>query len=88
MPIGPLLNVGFSNFVVADKVIALVGSDSAPMRRLVQNLRAEERIIDCTLGRRTKSLIFTSDGKVVLSAITQETLARRLATGEVGIDEE
>ena len=87
MPVSPLLNVGFYNFVVTSQIIALVSSESAPMRRLIQGLRKSGNVIDATHGRRTKSIIFTQSSQVVLSAISQETLARRLSTGEVGEDE-
>lgn len=88
MPVPAVLNVGFYNFVMTDKIVALVSSESAPMRRLVQSMRKSGQLIDATQGRRTKSIIFTSDQTIVLSAISQETLARRLTTGEVVGDEE
>lgn len=85
----PVLNVGFYNFVLTDKIVALVSSESAPMRRLIQNLRKSPHLIDATQGRRTKSVIFTTTEAVILSAISQETLAKRLSTGEsLAADEE
>jgi regulator of extracellular matrix RemA (YlzA/DUF370 family) len=77
-----VLNVGFYNYVLTDKIIAMVSTESSPMRRLVQGLRQAGKVIDATQGRKTKSVVFTVSGDVVLSAISQETLARRLA--EVG----
>ncbi len=88
MPTPAVLNVGFYNFVLTDKVVALVSAESAPMRRTVQNLRKGGDLIDATQGRKTKSIIFTTSSAVILSAISQETLAKRLSTGEVGNDEE
>lgn len=88
MPAPAVLNVGFYNFVMTDKIVAMVSSESAPMRRLVQNMRKSGGLIDATQGRRTKSLIFTTDASIILSAISQETLARRLSTGEIVGDEE
>lgn len=88
MASSPVLNVGFYNFVLSDKIVALVSSESAPMRRLIQTLRKSANLIDATQGRRTKSVIFTTCGSVILSAISQETLAKRLSTGELGGDEE
>jgi regulator of extracellular matrix RemA (YlzA/DUF370 family) len=88
MPTPVVLNVGFYNFVMSDKIVALVSSESAPMRRLIQAMRKSGNLIDATQGRRTKSVIFTSDTTVVLSAISQETLAKRLNTGEINVDEE
>ncbi|MCS7272751.1 MAG: DUF370 domain-containing protein [Fimbriimonadales bacterium] len=79
----PLLNVGFYNFVVTGKIVALVRVDSAPVKRLVQQLRREgTKLIDATQGRRTRCAIFLSSGQVVLSALTQETLAKRLSRPE------
>jgi regulator of extracellular matrix RemA (YlzA/DUF370 family) len=76
----PLLNVGFYNFVLTDKIVALVRIDSAPVKRLVQQLRREgTRLIDATQGRRTRCVVFLSSGQIVLSALTQETLAKRLS---------
>lgn len=88
MPVPPVLNVGFYNFVMTEKIVAMVNSDSAPMRRLVNTMKKEGQVIDATQGRRTKCVIFTSSREIVLSAISQETLAKRLTTGEIGQDEE
>jgi len=88
MPAPPVLNVGFYNFVLTDKVVALVSSESSPMRRLIQNLRKEGNVIDATQGRRTKTVIFTTGSVIILSAISQETLAKRLSTGEIVSEDE
>jgi len=88
MPTPPLLNVGFYNFVLTDKIVALVSSESAPMRRLIQQVRTTGNLIDATQGRRTKSVIFTNGNTIVLSAVSQETLAKRLRTGEMEDDDE
>lgn len=88
MPPPPVLNVGFYNYVLTEKVVAMVSSDSAPMRRLIQKLKQSDKVIDATHGRKTKSVIFTSGSEIVLSAISQETLAKRLASGEMIADEE
>ncbi len=88
MPTPVVLNVGFYNYVLTEKIVALVSSESSPMRRVVQTLRKEGTLIDATQGRRTKCVIFTTGDAVVLSAISQETLAKRLSTGEIVGDEE
>lgn len=81
------LNVGFYNYVLTSKVVALISSDSAPMRRIVQEYRKTGRLIDATQGRKTKSVIFLEGGQVATSALTQDALYRRLlAGGEVGAD--
>ena len=78
-----VLNVGFYNFVASDKILALIRSDSAPMRRLVQEARKSGTLIDATQGRKTKSVVFLNGGMTVASALSQETLARRLGGKEV-----
>lgn len=83
-----VLNVGFYNFVMTDKIVAIVSSESAPMRRAIQTMRKEGSVIDATQGRRTKAIIFTTGKEIILSAISQETLAKRLMTGEIDTDEE
>ena len=88
MPTPTVLNVGFYNFVLTEKIVALVSSESAPMRRLIQSLRKTGNLIDATQGRRTKAVIFTTGPSIILSAISQETLAKRLSTGEILGDEE
>ncbi|MBC7807756.1 MAG: DUF370 domain-containing protein [Akkermansiaceae bacterium] len=77
-----VLNVGFYNFVSSTKILALVRSDSAPMRRVVQEARKGGTLIDATQGRKTKSVVFLDGGFAVASALSQETLARRLGGKE------
>jgi hypothetical protein len=73
------LNVGFDNYVISDKVIALVSSDSAPMRRVIQEFRKTGRLIDATQGRKTKSVVFLESGQIAASALPQEVLMRRIS---------
>jgi regulator of extracellular matrix RemA (YlzA/DUF370 family) len=73
------LNVGFDNYVISDKVIALVSSDSAPMRRVIQEFRKSGRLIDATQGRKTKSVVFLESGQIAASALPQEILTRRIS---------
>ena len=75
-----LLNVGFGSTVVADRVVAIVSPNSAPMKRLKDEARDEKRLIDATHGRRTRSIIITDSNHVVLSAIQAETISQRYAT--------
>ncbi len=88
MAVQSILNIGFYNYVLSDKINALVSSDSAPMKRLIQNLRNSPNLIDATHGRRTKTVIFMNNSTVILCAISQETLAKRLTTGEYDDNEE
>jgi regulator of extracellular matrix RemA (YlzA/DUF370 family) len=74
-----LLSVGFDNFVVAERVTAVVGCSSAPIRRMIQEYRGNGRLLDATQGRRMRALLLLDGGYLVASALTPETLARRLA---------
>lgn len=72
-----LMNIGFGNMVNTDKVIGIISSDSAPAKRMVARGKEQETLIDATQGRRTKSVIFTENNKIILSALQPETLAGR-----------
>ena len=80
-----LINVGYGNFISSSRIIAIVGPDSAPVKRMVQEAKEERRAIDATYGRRTRAVIITDSEHVILSAIQSETIANRL---DSGIDEE
>ena len=73
-----LLNAGFGNYVVAQRVLAIVSPDSAPMRRLKEEAREGGTLLDATQGRRTRSIIITDSNHVILSAIQPDTMAQRL----------
>ena len=75
-----LLNIGFGGTVVADRVVAIVSPNSAPMKRLKDEARKEKRLVDATHGRRTRSIIVMDSNHIVLSAIQAETISQRFAT--------
>lgn len=77
-----LLNVGFGNVVIANRVVAIVSPDSAPMKRLKEDAREAGRLIDATYGRRTRAIIITDSNHVILSAVQPETAANRLLDRE------
>ncbi len=74
-----ILNIGFGNSVVADRVVAIVQPSSAPMKRIREEAKVNNRLIDATQGRRTRSIIVTDSNHVILSAIQAETIANRLS---------
>lgn len=78
-----LVNVGYNNMVNADKVVALVSFDSAPSKRLVQDSKDEGRAVDCTGGKKTRSVVIMNSGHVILSSLETEKLAARVS-GEEG----
>ena len=73
-----LINIGFGNIVFADRLIALVSSDSAPIKRVVQDARDKNRLIDATQGRRTRSVIITDSDHIILSSLLPETISSRI----------
>jgi len=77
-----LLNIGFGNFVVSNRVIAIVNPSSSPMRRLREDARQEGRLIDATQGRKTRSIIVADSNHVILSAIQAETIGQRFSQEE------
>lgn len=72
-----LINVGFGNMVSADKIVAIVSPESAPIKRIIQEAREKSVLIDATYGRRTRAVIITDSDHVVLSALQPETVAHR-----------
>ena len=79
-----LINIGFGNIVAANRVIAIVSPESAPIKRIISDARERGQLIDATYGRRTRAVIVTDSDHVVLSAIQPETVANRfVGTKEV-----
>lgn len=73
-----MLNLGFSNHVSKRRVVAIVSSESQPIKRMIAQARDEGRLIDVTYGRSTRSVVVLDSGHVVLSAVGHDTLAVRL----------
>lgn len=76
-----LLNIGFGNTVVSNRIVCIVTPGSAPMKRLKEDAKEGKRLIDATQGRRTRSIIITDSNHVILSAIQAETISQRFVTG-------
>lgn len=83
-----LINIGFGNMVAANRLIAIVSPESAPIKRIVQDAREKGTLIDATYGRRTRAVIITDSDHVVLSAVQPETVANRLVDDEDADDVE
>ena len=82
-----LINIGFGNMVSSARLVAIVSPDSAPIKRIVQDVRERGQLIDATYGRRTRAVIIMDSGHVILSAIQPETVAGRM-TGKPDAGEE
>ena len=74
-----LINIGFGNMVSASRLLAVVGPESAPIKRIIQDVRDRGELIDATYGRRTRAVLIMDSGHVILSAIQPETIAGRMA---------
>lgn len=72
-----LVNIGFGNFVNSTRIIAILNPDSAPMKRLKEEARAEKKLVFATCGRITRAIIITDSNHVILSSIQPETIAHR-----------
>lgn len=77
-----LIHIGFGNVVAAHRIVAIVSPDSAPIKRIIQEARENGSLIDATYGRRTRAVVITDSGHVVLSAVQPETVAHRFLSRE------
>lgn len=73
-----LINIGFGNMVSANRLVAIVSPESAPIKRIIQDARDKGVLIDATYGRRTRAVIVTDSDHVILSAVQPETVANRV----------
>lgn len=72
------VNIGFGNIVNISKIVSIVSPEAAPIKRMIQNAKDNGNAIDATCGRKTRSVIVTDSGHVILSALLPETIAIRL----------
>lgn len=73
-----LINIGFGNIVSANRIIAIVSPESAPIKRIVQEARDNGNAVDATYGRRTRAVLIMDSGHIILSAVQPETVAGRV----------
>ena len=71
------MNIGYGNIVAANRVIAIISPDSAPIRRVIQEAKDKGRLVDSTYGRRTRAVIITDSDHVILSSVQPETIINR-----------
>ena len=82
-----LINIGYGNYVSAERLLAVVSPDSAPIKRMIQEGRDRGVLIDATYGRKTRSVVIMDSDHIVLSAIQPDTVAARL-NGKEAVEEE
>lgn len=73
-----LVNIGFGNIVSAERIVAIVSPESAPIKRMVQEAKDNKTAVDATCGRRTRAVLIMDSGNIILSAVQPETVAGRL----------
>ena len=73
-----LINIGFGNMVNANRLVAIVSPESAPIKRIIQDCKERGTLIDATHGRRTRAVIITDSDHIILSAVQAETIANRI----------
>lgn len=74
-----LLNIGFGNMVSLERVVAVVSPDSAPIKRIIQEVRERGMLIDASFGRSTKSVLVMDNGNLILSSLDPETILERIS---------
>jgi extracellular matrix regulatory protein A len=80
-----LVHIGFGNILAMSRAIAIASPNSAPTKRIIHDGRNNGKLIDMTSGRRTKAVIFTDSGHIILAALAPETIASRLQAGRAGL---
>lgn len=83
-----LINIGFGNMVCANRLIAIVSPESAPIKRVIQEAREKGCLIDATYGRRTRAVLITDSDHVILSAVQPETVANRVNNDNNEVDDD
>ncbi|NOZ55206.1 MAG: DUF370 domain-containing protein [Calditrichaeota bacterium] len=73
-----MISVGFRNYVAVDRIVAIVVPESRPIRGMISGARERGMLVDATMGRRTKAVVVTDSGHVILSANSVETLVSRV----------
>jgi hypothetical protein len=77
-----LINIGFGNVVNSNKIVGIISPEAAPIKRMVQNAKDAGTAIDATCGRKTKAVIVTDSGHLVLSSLLPETISNRVNAKE------
>ena len=83
-----LINIGFGNIISANRLVAIVSPDSAPIKRIIQEARDKGMLIDATYGRRTRAVIITDSDHIILTYLQAETLANRIEEEALEEDED
>lgn len=77
-----LVNIGFGGMVAQERILAVVSPDSAPIKRIIQDVRDRGQLIDASFGRKTQAVLVMDSGHIVLSAQTPEVIAGKMGGGD------
>lgn len=83
-----LVNIGFGNIVAANRIISIISTESAPIKRIIKEARDKGMLVDATYGRRTRAVVVVDSGHIILSAVQPETVANRLVAQTADSEEE
>ena len=72
-----LINIGFGNMVASDRIVAIVSPESSPIKRIIHETEDKGMLVNATYGRRTRAVLITDSGHIILSALQPETVAHR-----------
>ena len=76
------INIGFNNIVIDSRIVGIISPDSAPSKRLREEAKEREMLIDATSGRKTRAILIMDSGHIILSAINVDTLLSRIEKGD------
>jgi regulator of extracellular matrix RemA (YlzA/DUF370 family) len=74
----PIINIGFNNMIVSERIVAITSPESAPIKRIAKQAKLDGSLIDATCGRKTKTIVVMDSGHIILSALTPETIGNRI----------
>lgn len=77
-----LINIGFGNMINADRIVAVVSPESAPIKRIIHEAEEKGNLVNATYGRRTRAVIVTDSEHIILTSIQPETVAGRIGGEE------
>ncbi len=83
-----LINIGFGNLVSAGRILAVISPESAPIKRVISDVKERGLLVDASFGRRTKSVLLMDSGHVILSALQPDTIAARTMKADGGLEAE
>ena len=84
-----MISVGYRNYISANRIVAIISPDSRPSKNMINGAREQGKIIDATMGKKTKSVVVTNSNHIILSANSPDTLVHRIQSlgSKINLDE-